>query len=90
MFDNIRRGWWWGRREGGLMSSWEQRGYFTVLNVSVDDEKAGESREKIKMGLGIFHQCPTPSVRPSRPQNLIKDFPRDVSSSVVPEGFCPN
>jgi hypothetical protein len=67
----------------------EQRGCFTVVNVSVDDEKAGERREKIKMGLGIFHQCPTPSVRPSRPQNLIKDFPRDVSSSVVSRGLLP-
>ena len=47
-FDNILRGWWWGRREGGLEASRGQRGCFTVLDVSVDDEKAGGSRKKNK------------------------------------------
>jgi hypothetical protein len=83
MFDNIRRGWWWGRREGGRLPG-SKGGVLPSVNVSVDDEKAGSVEKKIKMGLGIFHQCPTPSVRPSRPQNLIKDFPRDLSSRVYP------
>ena len=46
IFDNICRGWWWGRREGGLATSRGQRGSFAVLDVSVDDEKAGGSRKK--------------------------------------------
>jgi len=48
-----------GRREKGGAVSWERDGRFTLANVSAGDEKAESVEEKIKTGLGLFHQCPT-------------------------------
>lgn len=72
---------------GGERGDWRlpggKAGVFCIVNVSADDEKAGRAEKKIKTGFGIFHQCPTRSVRPSRPQTLIKGPARDVSSSIL-------
>ena len=46
IFDNICRGGWWGRREGGGTVSWKRGGRSTVLPLSVDGEKAEGVEEK--------------------------------------------
>lgn len=89
LFDNICRGWWWGRKERrpGLPRS-KTWGLLSSTSRPTTKKERGSSGKR-KKGSGIFHQCPTPSVRPSRPQNLIKVSSRDLSTSVLPPGHRP-
>lgn len=70
IFDNICRGQWWGRREGRGTASCERSGRFAGRQRLGRRRKGWGRRRKIKTGLGIFHQCPQPSDRPSRPHKI--------------------
>ena len=70
ILDNISRGWWWGGQREGWRLPGSKGGCLVVLNVSVDDEKAGRFEKKNKNELGdispVSHTV-GPTIPPTKP-----------------------